>query len=332
MKVTWITILLAASSTGRAMAQGVSKYVPVSAACLELKRTVMTQIANGKLTEGELAVSAVLASGDDHTQDTCAGLVLNHMAAFMSASGRIGDAERLAEQSVLILEKTYPPDDVVLLRPLQILAAARFEQGKTARAREAFRRMLSIRIQGPEESALVHGMAAALLAREGRRPEAEAEYLAAFRAWEEAGQGETADAGTILNALGSLYIEEQRLDEARGMLDRALAIFSRAKDAVPMDRIKLLRVRGVLHAWQGHWREAEQDLQEALSMSDREPWVDQVALRSLLTIYAQVLRKNHHGREARSIEARTRAIQTDRTTAAIVDITDLLPNAKRAKK
>lgn len=41
MKVTWITILLAASSTGRAMAQGVSKYVPVSAACLELKRTVM---------------------------------------------------------------------------------------------------------------------------------------------------------------------------------------------------------------------------------------------------------------------------------------------------
>jgi hypothetical protein len=50
-----------------------------------------------------------------------------------------------------------------------------------------------------------------------------------------------------------------------------------------------------------------------------------------LTDYAIVLRKNHHGREARSIEARAKAIQVDRTTAAIVDITDLLPKAKRAK-
>ncbi len=98
-----------------------------------------------------------------------------------------------------------------------------------------------------------------------------------------------------------------------------------------MDRIKLLNVRGVLHARQGDWREAEQDLHDALSMSDREPWIDQVALRSLLTNYALVLRKNHHRREARSIEARATAIQTDRTTAAIVDLTDLLPKAKPAK-
>jgi len=32
-----------------------------------------------------------------------------------------------------------------------------------------------------------------------------------------------------------------------------------------MDRIKLLHVRGVLHACQGHWLEAEQDLQELFS-------------------------------------------------------------------
>jgi hypothetical protein len=98
-----------------------------------------------------------------------------------------------------------------------------------------------------------------------------------------------------------------------------------------MDRIKLLHVRGVLYARQCDWRESKQDLHDALSMLDREPWVDQAALRSLLTDYAIVLRKNHHGREARSIEARAKAIQVDRTTAAIVDITDLLPKAKRAK-
>jgi tetratricopeptide (TPR) repeat protein len=291
----------------------------------------MAQIANGKLKEGELAVSALLASRDDHAQDSCAGLVLNNMAAVMSVLGGIADAERFAERSVLILEKIYPPNDVVLLRPLQILSAARFEQGKTARAKEALRRMQSIRVQRPEDSALVHGMSAALLDREGSRPEAEAEYLAAIRAWEEAGRGETADAGAIFNALGSLYIKEQRLADARQALDRALAIFSHAQDTVPMDRIKLLHVRGVLDAWRGDWREAEQNLHDALSMSDRELWVDPVARRSLLTSYAKVLLKNHHGREARSIEARAAAIQTDRTTAATVDITDLLPKVKPKK-
>ena len=94
---------------GYTLAQSLSKSVPVSAACIELNQTVMTQITNGKLNEGELAVSAVLASGNDHSQDSCAGLVLNNMAAFMSVSGRLADAERLAERSVQILEKTCSP-------------------------------------------------------------------------------------------------------------------------------------------------------------------------------------------------------------------------------
>ena len=271
IRAAWITTLLAASAISHAMAQGLSKYVPVSAACLELNQTVMTQIANGKLKGGELAVSAVLASGDDRALDSCAGLVLHNMAVVLLVSGGIADAERLAERSVVILEKTYPPNDVVLLHPLQILVAARFEQGKTARAKETFKKMQSIQVQRPEDSALVHGTTALLLAAEGRRSEAEAEYLAAIRALQEAGRGETADMGATLNDLGSLYIKQQRLTEARQALDRALAIFSRAQEAVPMDRIKLLHVRGVLQARQGDWQGAEKDLHDALWMADREP-------------------------------------------------------------
>ena len=140
------------------------------------------------------------------------------------------------------------------------------------------------------------------------------------------------DAGSILSALGSLYIQERRLAEAGQALDRALEIFSRAKDAVPMDRIKILHVRGVLYARQGDWLSAERELRDALLLSDSEPWIDPLALRSLLSSYAIVLRKNHHGREARSIEARAAAIQTDNKKAAIVDFTELLPKAKPAKK
>jgi tetratricopeptide (TPR) repeat protein len=326
--ISWIAALLAVLTAGRILAQDVSKPVSVIAACVDLNQAVMAQVANGKLTDAELAVSAYLVSG----AAPCAGLVLNNMAALLSVSGRAADAERLAERSVLILEKAYPPDDVVLLRPLQVLAAARFEQGKTARAREVLKKMQSIRVERPEDHALVHGMAAALLEREGRRLEAEAEYLAAFRAWEAAGKDETAEAATILSGLGSLYIEMGRLTQAQQTLDRALAIFSRAKDTLPTDHIKLLQVRGVLYAWQGNWSDAEKDFRDALSMSDRERWVDPIALRPLLARYAYILRKNHHGREARSIELRAAALHTGDATTAIVDITELFPKAKRPKK
>jgi tetratricopeptide (TPR) repeat protein len=330
-RTTWI-IMLASSSISHTVAQSVARSDPVTAACVDLNQTALTHVANGKLNEAELAVSAVLASGRDHAQDACAGLVLHNMAGIMAVSGRLADAERLAERAVLILEKTYSPTDPTLLRPLHMLAVARFEQGDTARTREAFKRMQAIRIQRPEDSALVHGTAATLLEVEGRLLEAETEYLASIRAWEEAGRSESADMGAVLNDLGSLYIHEQRLSEARQALDRAFAIFSRAPDAAPMDRIKLLAVRGVLQARQGVWQAAEQDLRDALSMADREPWVDPLALRFLLTNYAAVLRRNHHGREARPIEARAAAIQIDRTRAALVDITDLLPKTKSTKK
>jgi tetratricopeptide (TPR) repeat protein len=332
MKVTWITALLAALTIGHAFAQGVSLYVPSTPACFELYQKVITHATNGRIDQAEIALSSSLAIGPGQPEHSCAGLVLTNVAVLMAVWGRLGEAEKFAERSFDILQKIYPPNDAVLLRPLQILAAARFEQGKTARAREAFKRMQAIRIQRPEDDALVHGTAGALLSAEGRRPEAEGEYLAAIRAWQEAGRGETADVSAILNEHGSLYIHQQRLAEARQALDRAFAILTLAQDAAPLDRIKLLNLRGVLHARQGDWRQAEQDLHDALSMSDREPWVDPVAHRSLLTNYALVLRKNHHRREARSIEARAAATQTDRTTAAIVDFTDLLPKDKPAKK
>jgi hypothetical protein len=171
-----------------------------------------------------------------------------------------------------------------------------------------------------------------LLEAEGRQTEAEVEYLGASHAWQEAGLGETAEAGAVFTSLGSLYVNEHRFEEARQALDRALSTFSRAKDAVPTDRIKALNVRGVLQARQGAWLGAEQDLSEAVSMADREPWIEPVALRSLLTSYAYVLRKNHHRREARTIEARAAGIRADPATSMIVDAADLLTKPGHAKE
>ena len=327
-----MTVLLAASTMGHAVAQSESKSAPSDAACVKLNQTVMTQIANGKLSEAELAVSAALASGGDQAQDRCAGMVLNNAAASMAVSGRYADAERLAGQSILTLEKIYAPNDLILLRPLQNLAAARFEQGKMAKAREAFKRMQAIRIQRPEDIAVLHGMAAAISQAEGKLAEAEAEYLASLRAWKEAGKGETSDAGAVFNGLGSVYIQDQQLAEARQALDTAFAIFSRAKDAAPMDQIKVLTCRGALYVRQGNWPAAEQDFHDALAMADQQPWVEPVVLRSLLSDYAYVLRRNRRRREARPIEARAAAIHVDPAMSGIIDVTDLRAKPNRTRK
>jgi tetratricopeptide (TPR) repeat protein len=315
-----------------AIAQNGANEGPADASCLQLNAAVMTQTASGHVAEAEALLSTATAPGDERGQAACTGHVLGNMARTMAVFGNIAEAERLAERSVRILERLYPPDDWTLLRPLQILAAVRLESGETARAREAIRRIQSIRIKRPEDSAVVHATVGALLQIEGRRSEAEAEYHDAFRAWEEAGRGDSADAAALLQCLVALYLEEERLDEARQALDRSLAIFNRAKDVLPVDRIKFLDLRSVLHGRLGEWQQAEQDLRDALSMADREPFVDPPLLRWMLVNYSYVLRRNHHRREARSIEARRAALPADRGTADVVDLTDLLAEKKPAKK
>jgi tetratricopeptide (TPR) repeat protein len=332
MKVTWTIPLLTALTTVHAPAQSVTEHVPTDTQCVELNRTVVNQFANGQDAAAETLLSAAIGPSADRNRDTCAGFVLNNMTVLLSASGRIAEAERLAERSVKILEAMYPPDDLVLLRPLSALAATRFEGGKSAQAREVFKRILLIRAERPEDRALIHATAAVLLEAEGRQSEAEAEYLVTSRAWQEAGREETADAGAVFTSLGSLYVKEHRFEEARQALDHALTIFSRARDAFPTDSIRVFSVRGVLQALQGAWLEAEQDLSKAFSIADREPWVDPIALRSLLTSYAYVLRRNHHRREARTIEARAAGIRLNPAMSTIVDVTDLLAKPKHLKK
>jgi tetratricopeptide (TPR) repeat protein len=182
--------------------------------------------------------------------------------------------------------------------------------------------MQLIRAERPEQRALVHGIAAILLHKEGRSTEAESEYLKALDALEKAGQ-RGADAASTLTSLGSLYINQGRLDEAARMLDRALEIFNTAPDTVPLDRIKLLYLRAALHAMQGEWQKAQEELRDAISIADQEKGLDPAYYSCLLANYAQVLRKNHRRREARPIEARAAALRGHRATEGLVDVTEL---------
>jgi hypothetical protein len=143
---------------------------------------------------------------------------MNKLVALLSDTGRLAEAEVMAGRSVHTLEESFPLDDPVLLRPLQIVAAVQLQRGKIARAREAFKRMQSISTRRPEDLALVNAMAASLLEVEGRWPQAESQYAAAIQALKEAARGDTADAVALLVGMGGLYIREHRMGEARQVL------------------------------------------------------------------------------------------------------------------
>jgi tetratricopeptide (TPR) repeat protein len=314
-----------------AEAQGVTEYVAVSTACNQLNQTAIKQVDDGRLQEVETTISAALATSKD-VGPSCVGLVLNNLAVATAVSGQVADAERFAERSVYALQRTSPPLDLGLLRPLHTLAGLRLEQGKKAKAKEAFEYMRFIRTERPADRALVHSMGAALLQAEGRPKEAEIEYTAALAAWDKAGRGNTADAAAVLNSLASLYVEGRQFNDARVMLDRALAIFTTADDAVVMDRIKLLAIRAALHARIREWHEAERDLHDAVHLADRESNVDPLALRSLLTNYDRVLRKNHCRKEAQLVEQRLTTLKRDYPPHAVVNVSDLLSKRRRPEQ
>jgi hypothetical protein len=315
-----------------AIAQGLTGHSVPGAACLDVNQTAMNYLAIGRLKDAESTLSAAWADLTSGSEQPCGWLTLHNMAIVMALSGRLREAEVLEKRSLKILEKGYSPDDPALLRPLQSLAQIQYELREIAKARETFQRLQSIRTERPADRAVLHGLAAALLYIEGRYHEAEAEYLKALGAWEEAGRGETADVAAVLDGLANLYISNGRYHEAGRTLDRNLAILDTAKDAVPMDRIKLFSSRAELHVRQGEWREAEADLAAAISAADRDTRLDPALLKSLLADYAHVLRKNHRGREARTIEARAAALKTRELTNRVVDVSELLAKPRTDKK
>ncbi len=250
----------------------------------------------------------------------------------MALSGRLAEAEVLEQRSLKVLEKGCPPDHPLPLSPLVSLAQIQFELRKIAKARETFQRLQSIPTVRSADRAVIHGLAAMLLCTEGRYHEAEAEYLKALGAWEESGRGETTDMAAALSGLAVVYVTDRRYGEARRTLDRAIAILTSAKSAVATDWINLFSIRAELHVRQGEWREAEADLAAAISAADRDTRLDPAELKPLLGRYAHVLRKNHRGREARSIEARAAARQTGELTNGVVDISELLAKPRTDKK
>jgi tetratricopeptide (TPR) repeat protein len=288
---------------------------------------VLNKAANGKLAEAEADLRTAMANSKRELRPACEGLMLHNLAALTLLAGSLAEAESLAERSIRILEPVLGPENTGLLRPVHVLFSARLEQGKIGRAREALLKMQRIRVTDPEERALLHGVEATLLLAEGRLGESELAFRLALTDWQESGRSKGGDVASVLSGLASLYLAQERLKDAAEVLDRAFVAVHDAPDAAPADHLTLLRLRAALERCQGEWRKAAEDLREAVNLMlvQREP--DSGLLASLMTEYAEALRRQHRRREARVIEKRVAALRIVSKGNEVVDATQLLPTS-----
>lgn len=306
--------------------------------CADLNRAVLNKAAIGKLAEAEADLIAAMANAKSQLEPACEGLLLHNLAALTLMSGRFAQAETLAERSVYVLQPLLGPDAAGLLRPLHVLFSARLEQGKLGSARESFLMMQRIRLGKPEERALLHGAAAVLLQAEHRFAESELEFRSALADWQDAGKSNGGEAVSVLSGLASLYLAQEQLREAEGVLDRAFAALGDARDVMPVDRLKLLCLRGAVERRQGEWRKAGQDLGQAIDLSVLQPQPDAalaahpMLLAAIMTEYAEVLRHQHRGREAKAMEQRAAALRGRSRVNEVVDVTELRQTSPPRKR
>jgi tetratricopeptide (TPR) repeat protein len=290
-----------------------------SSDCAAFSELALASTAANRLDQAETIISAAVSQG----KNICAGVVSGNVAVLLSIQVRIRDSEAFATRSLDLLRKSVAPDDPILLRPLHVLAIAQLSQGKLRKAERVFEQMLQVRAECPEQRGQVHITGGVLRQMQGSWKEAESEYLLAYEEWKQLGKAADADAAAVLTYLGALYLTEKRFQEASQALDRALAIVAAAENGFPLDRLKLLNFRAVAYAGQGEWPEAQEKLRLAIAIAEDMGASEPGVLRTVLNNYAIALRKNHHRREARTVERRVSALPRDPASGAVIDIREL---------
>jgi tetratricopeptide (TPR) repeat protein len=146
------------------------------------------------------------------------------------AAGRLEAADATARQAQEILEKLLPASDARLADALENLAThweARDQWPEAARAHQnAVKAYEGTAAENTAPQLHAVNRLAGAFRRVGRRAEAEKLYRTLLRAYESAGPALEVDAATVAHNLANALVDGQRLAEARGFYERALALLA----------------------------------------------------------------------------------------------------------
>jgi tetratricopeptide (TPR) repeat protein len=146
------------------------------------------------------------------------------------SAGRLEAADATARQAQELLEKLLPASDARLADALENLAThweARDQWPEAARAHQnAVKAYEGTPAENTSPQLNAVNRLAGAFRRVGRRAEAEKLYRTLLRAYESAGPALEVDAATVAHNLANALVDGQRLAEARGFYERALALLA----------------------------------------------------------------------------------------------------------
>jgi len=111
-------------------AQEVGPTATPAAVCNEFNRLIVEKVESGQLASAEGALSEALNRKGIALEQSCFQMTLHNMANVIALSGRLDEAEVLAEQSLRILENLYPSDSPLRFSSPAIAVVASVAAGK----------------------------------------------------------------------------------------------------------------------------------------------------------------------------------------------------------
>jgi CHAT domain-containing protein/tetratricopeptide (TPR) repeat protein len=244
-------------------------------------------------------------------QDRDEAAALSHEVDQLYQAGRYADAVSLAQVALAKLKERYPEDDFHNATLLKRLAEMHALQGRYGDAEPFYRRALAIdeRMFGPDNF-LISSSLLRLADTHRLLNEADAEtlYKRALAIHEKSLGREHDRIADVLNALATLYVQQQRMDEAEVLLKRALAIKEKAKGLVNLEGGTILGNLGELYRSEGRLKEAEALLTRALDALERIWGTEDVKIATALNNVAAVYADQGRVDEAIAYSTRVAAI------------------------
>lgn len=261
----------------------------------------------------------------------CAGALMYEIADAALQSGDFAAAENFGQRSLFYLQKTHPSGDILLFRPLQILASVYVDEHQLGRARRVAEQLSATQNQAAIHRAWVAGIRGTIFHIAGESENAEREYRVSLELWENTGSVERHNSIEPLNNLSSLYLEQGRLAEARAIVTRAQRVLDSSPEAFPVDKIVFLDTMAVLSYLEHDYPAAAESFRQASQIASALPPLSYGNVAAgLLSNYAFVLRKMNRKREAKVQKARADFLRNQTgnpSQTQVVDLTQL----KRSK-
>jgi tetratricopeptide (TPR) repeat protein len=202
-----------------------------------------------------------------------AGRLLFQTASYLWVRARYGEAERLYQLALSILEMALGPFHPGVAQSLNNLAGLYGSQGKFVEAEPLYRRAMAIRERalGPDHADVAASLdnLAGLLRSQGKYAEAEPLYRRAMAIRERALGPDHADVAASLDNLAGLLRSQGKYAEAEPLYRRAMAIREQALGPEHPEVGNSLNNLAEIYRAQGSYAEAEPLYKRALYVNEK---------------------------------------------------------------